>query len=171
MALSMPAITTMPVVTNVFTDDFLKWLEPHVGKKITDPCSVLFRADPKLPEYINKYMRDTAKIPFVPRHHCSVSITDIETDEVPVCLINFSRSVEIDNSGNGSEYMGITFDITSAMTTAVEEELMRPIDTSLPMPYQVLHERAKQLNLLIRMNELKNAELFVKKAFSLTYKA
>jgi len=160
--------TTKEFVTNVFTKEFLATLKKYYPEAIISHNSGVFRTDPELHCFIKKYRDETGKSAFfLNTSSWSRTIPTLNTVEIPSCLIPFSQSIEVDD-GNGSEHYTISFDIPLAMATATKEELSRTIDTTLPMADQLAQEREKQRNLLSRMEELSQAQLFVLERFKRT---
>ena len=161
MAFSKPvSMPTKPCVTNVFTERFIKAVNKFFPEESRNAVSL--RTDPKLLDFIKKYEDDTGEAAFFqPRNQIKVQL---ERTDVPICLIPFSQSNEVD-FGEDLQYYTISFDIPLAMATATKEELSRTIDTTLPMADQLAQEREKQEKLLSRMEELMKAQRYVLEQF------
>ena len=156
------------VILNVFTPFFLKKLtdanilfyQDGYSIDATDPefdqFACWFRAHPGLLQFITEFQKKYNH----EDQQAFYNSKELQTSKIPRCIIPFSRFIAIDTD-NGRICDIIDVKYHYAIEVITHEELLRPVDTTLPVSEQLVHERQKQENIIYRLKELKDAYAFL----------
>jgi hypothetical protein len=169
----------IPVIISTFSLYFLRYVtragvicDPN-GYYVdaTDPefdrDAGWFRAHPSLPELITKFLDDVTKTGKDEEDYSPYPFSDgdrCKTQKVPRCLIPFCRREFVDYGYPGC-CDKMVYDHELALKTVIHEELLRPVDPTLPVEEQLSKVKENQANFLSRLAELDDGRIAFERGY------